>query len=97
MPSLRTIAGIGVAVAAFLALAVDFRDDRNTKPPSAPPSHAGDTLRVELLRCQFLGKAALDDAKCTAAWAENRRRFFGSQLGTATRSGTATKEKAKTP
>lgn len=90
MPSLRTIAEIGAAVVAFLALAVDLRDDHAAKPPPAPP-HAADTLRAELLRCQGLGKAALDDAKCTSVWAENRRRFFGSQLGTAAQHSTVAK------
>jgi conjugative transfer region protein TrbK len=97
MPSLRTIAEIGVAVVAFLALAVDIRDDHTTKPPPAPLPHVADTLRTELLRCQLLGKVALDDATCTAVWAENRKRFFGSQLGTSAQHSTVAKEKAKTP
>jgi conjugative transfer region protein TrbK len=97
MPSLRTIAEIGVAVVAFAALAVDLRDDHAINLPPAPPLHARGNLRVELLRCQLLGKAALDDAICTAVWVENRRRFFGSQLGTAAQHNTVAKEKAKTP
>jgi conjugative transfer region protein TrbK len=97
MPSLRTIAEIGLAVVAFLALAVDIRDDHGTNLPAVPPPHAADTLRAELLRCQLLGKAALDDTNCTVVWAENRKRFFGSQLGTAAQHNTVAKEKAKTP
>ncbi|HEV7228038.1 putative entry exclusion protein TrbK-alt [Brevundimonas sp.] len=37
-----------------------------------------DPLRAELLRCNGLGQAALEDVGCRNAWAENRRRFFGS-------------------
>jgi conjugative transfer region protein TrbK len=96
-PSLQTIGLISVAILTVLTLAVDFHDDHATKPPPAPLPHAADTLRAELLRCQLLGKAALDDATCTAAWAGNRRRFFGSQLGTTTQHNTVAKEKAKNP
>ncbi len=48
-----------------------------------PDSHAAFTPPVtgavsrELMRCQLLGTAAQGDARCAAAWAENRRRFFG--------------------
>ncbi|PIB92560.1 putative entry exclusion protein TrbK-alt [Caulobacter sp. FWC2] len=31
----------------------------------------------ELARCQGLGQAAGDDARCRAAWASARSRFFG--------------------
>jgi conjugative transfer region protein TrbK len=33
-------------------------------------------LTRELARCQQIGVAAKNDARCDAAWAENRRRFF---------------------
>jgi conjugative transfer region protein TrbK len=91
MPSLRTIAEIGVVVVAFLALAIDFRDDQVAKQQAAPPPHVTDSLRAALLRCQLLGKAALDDTTCTAVWAENRKRFFGSQLGTNAQHSTVAK------
>jgi len=38
---------------------------------------ATDPLQIELHRCNGLGEAALQDPACRAAWAENRRRFFG--------------------
>jgi conjugative transfer region protein TrbK len=31
----------------------------------------------ELARCQVLGQAAGEDARCRAAWATARSRFFG--------------------
>lgn len=47
---------------------------------SAPPapSLSPDPLARQLARCQAIGLAAADDADSKAAWAENRRRFFGS-------------------
>lgn len=97
MPSLQTVGQIGIAVLMVLALAVDLRDDHSIKPVPVPPPHAADTLRTELLRCQLLGKAALDDATCTAVWAENRRRFFGSHLGASAPHRVIAEQKAKTP
>lgn len=37
----------------------------------------GDWLDDELERCRTLGPADRPDDRCEAAWAENRRRFFG--------------------
>jgi conjugative transfer region protein TrbK len=44
-----------------------------------PNATTTDPLRAELDRCNGLGQAALADAACRAAWAENRRRFFGTR------------------
>jgi conjugative transfer region protein TrbK len=44
--------------------------DRSTNGPSDPFSS-------ELLRCTKLGAEASNDAACQAAWAKNRRHFFG--------------------
>lgn len=41
-------------------------------PPSRSPR-----LEAELLHCQAIGQAGASDADCLAAWAKNRRRFFG--------------------
>lgn len=79
MASFRTIAETAVAILAILAMAADLHEDHPDKLPAAPARHAGSSLEAELHRCQLLGKAALDDTTCAAAWAENRRRFFGSQ------------------
>jgi conjugative transfer region protein TrbK len=35
-----------------------------------------DALARELAHCQQIGSAVKGDARCDAAWAENRRRFF---------------------
>jgi conjugative transfer region protein TrbK len=35
-----------------------------------------DALARALVRCQRMGEAAGDDARCQAAWAESRRRFL---------------------
>ncbi|AYM82166.1 hypothetical protein H009_17773 [Agrobacterium tumefaciens str. Cherry 2E-2-2] len=46
-----------------------------TAPGIAHPG--GDPARKsELARCRDLGAAALEDAACRKAWADNRRRFF---------------------
>jgi conjugative transfer region protein TrbK len=91
--SIRALATIGVAILTVLVMALDFREHDIAKPSTAPSQHAVTTLQTELQRCQLLGKAASDDAACTKAWAENRRRFFGSEFGAAAPS----KSKAKAP
>ena len=45
---------------------------------SAFPAHQTDPLANELARCRAIGMAAVEDAACKAAWAENRRRFFAA-------------------
>lgn len=96
-PSPRLIAEIGLVVAIVAITAVDLRDDHAGKPHVASPAGATNTLRAELLRCQRLGKAALDDEACTAVWAENRKRFFGAAIGTSVRQGRAGDEAARAP
>ncbi len=46
-------------------------DAPGIKHPGGDPAPKG-----ELGRCRDLGTAALEDATCRKAWAENRRRFF---------------------
>ncbi len=71
------IAGtITAGVAAWLA-GVDVRDEMSERRAAAATSPV-DPLRAELIRCNGLGQAALDDPVCRNAWAENRRRFFGA-------------------
>lgn len=72
------VAGTIVAgVAAWLA-GVEVRDEGLIERSTVSAPVALDPLRAELLRCNGIGQAALADAGCRAAWAENRRRFFGS-------------------
>jgi conjugative transfer region protein TrbK len=92
---IQMITTIGVAVLTVLVMALDFREHDIAKPSTAAPPHALVTLQAELQRCQLLGKAAAYDADCTKAWAENRRRFFGSEFGGATK--TPPKSEARAP
>lgn len=73
-----TLLVAGTVIAGFAAwlVGVDDREERVRERPAAV--RATDPLRSELVRCNGLGQAALDDAGCRAAWAENRRRFFGA-------------------
>lgn len=50
-------------------------------PAAAAPVQSADPLRERLAHCRQLGAAAADDPACTAAWAENRRRFFRKDIG----------------
>jgi conjugative transfer region protein TrbK len=93
--NIQTLGPIGVAVLTVLVMALDFREHDIAKPSAAAPPHALATLQAELQRCQLLGKAAADDTDCTKAWAENRRRFFGSEFGGATK--TPSKSEARAP
>ena len=53
---------------------VEWDDRREQRRPAI--TRQADPLQTELLRCNGMGQAALDDPACRAAWAENRRRFF---------------------
>jgi conjugative transfer region protein TrbK len=72
---------IGLMAIAMLLIVAAIRVHRGENftlslPPA--PSLSADPLGRELARCRVIGLAATDDADCKAAWAENRRRFFGS-------------------
>lgn len=74
---LRLIA-IGMGGIAALMAAIELAD--SVTPPAArgPATLEGDPLRAELMRCRTITPEELAaDAACQAAWAENRRRFFG--------------------
>jgi conjugative transfer region protein TrbK len=73
--------GLGLIAIALLVILAALRIHRGEGfTPSLPPapSLSSDPLARELARCRAIGLAAADDADCKAAWAENRRRFFGS-------------------
>lgn len=95
--SFQTLAKVGVAILTVLALAIDLHEEGALKRPVAQPAHLATDLQVELQRCQLLGKRAFDDAACTKVWAENRRRFFGSKLGTTTKVDAPFKSEASAP
>lgn len=81
-PKVRRVVAIlivGTFVAGVAAWLARIDDPEGVREGGAPvAARPADPLRAELLRCNGLGQAALDDAGCRAAWAENRRRFFGS-------------------
>ena len=95
--SFQTLAKVGVAILTVLVLAIDFHEVGGIKRPVAQPTHFATDLQAELQRCQLLGKAALDDVACTKVWAENRRRFFGSEIGAAAKANTLFKSEARAP
>lgn len=47
----------------------------------------GEPVTTGLARCRDLGMAAADDAACRKAWADNRRRFFATDLPVAPKTG----------
>ncbi len=74
---------LGALGAALIAAAVVMagKDDEGWRVRSTPltSSPVENPLAPEFARCNGLGNAAVDDAGCRAAWAENRRRFFGGR------------------
>ncbi|MGO4840307.1 putative entry exclusion protein TrbK-alt, partial [Rhizobiaceae sp. 2RAB30] len=54
-------------------------DGTEDAPAQSLQLPGGEPARSALTRCRNLGMAAADDAACRKAWAENRRRFFGSE------------------
>lgn len=65
-----------VMIATVVALREDGTEEtpaQNLHRPGGEPSNG------ELVRCRDLGMTAADDAACKRAWAENRRRFFGTR------------------
>ena len=76
----RALGLVAVTIAMIMA-SVHFRDDDSGIVATAKlgfPAHETDPLADELVRCHAIGMAALEDAACKAAWAENRRRFFAA-------------------
>ncbi len=76
------VLAIGAAMtAAVMALRGDGKEDapaQSLHHPGGEPGHIP-LGRSELARCRDLGMSAADDAACRKAWAENRRRFFGTR------------------
>jgi conjugative transfer region protein TrbK len=79
--TMRT-AGLFAVAAAIAASAMNLQH-----AALSPAGHADvaatvpdDPFAQELARCNTLGMAAKDDARCQAAWAANRLRFFAPFL-----------------
>jgi conjugative transfer region protein TrbK len=78
----RALGLVAVTIATVMA-SVHFRDNESGIVAAAKlsfPPHETDPLGAELARCRAIGMAALEDAGCKAAWAENRRRFLAAGL-----------------
>lgn len=75
------VLAVGAAMtAAVISLRGDGPGDGAEDAPAQGFHHpGGEPARHELGRCRHLGIAAADEAACRKAWAENRRRFFGSE------------------
>lgn len=70
------ILAVGTVLSGIAAVVVGL-DGEDAAPRARPTlDRPVDPLRAELLRCNGIGQAALDDSACRSAWAENRRRFF---------------------
>ena len=70
-------AGFALVAVAIVATAIHLgRDQAVPRPARTVVLPLADPLVREIKRCEALGMAAEQDAKCEAAWAENRRRFF---------------------
>ena len=76
----RALGLVAVTIAMIMA-SVHFRDNDFGIVAASKlglPLRETDPLAGELARCRAIGMAALEDAACKAAWAENRRRFFSA-------------------
>ena len=72
------VLGVGAALCAAAAmLAVKEGRELHESAPPAMQTVPADPLVAEMRRCQLLGEPGAHDARCLAAWAENRRRFLG--------------------
>lgn len=70
-------AGFALVAVAIVATAIHIgRDQAVPRPARTVVLPLADPLVREMKRCEALGMVAEQDARCEAAWAENRRRFF---------------------
>jgi conjugative transfer region protein TrbK len=78
LPALARAAGFALIAVAIVATAIQL--SRHEPSPRLPRmlvvAPQTDPLTREITRCEALGAAAEQDARCDAAWAENRQRFF---------------------
>lgn len=78
----KLLARIGAAVFVGLAIAMTLVQLREEPGPRVEPAATSwipddDPLPARLRACSQMGELALSSSDCRAAWAENRRRFFG--------------------
>lgn len=74
-----TLKGIAIALGAVVVLMAGQELQRALEDDASPQAvTVGDLLKRTLQRCRKLTPEELEmDTECRAAWAENRRRFFG--------------------
>src|SRR5690554_6532571 len=83
MKSFARIAAAAIGGIAVTITLIQMQQPASPKTESmnVPPGERDeDPVRRELLRCQKLGAAGADDARCLKAWAEKRSRFFRSSV-----------------
>jgi conjugative transfer region protein TrbK len=74
---LGLVLGYAAAGTGIVATLVHFAHQANQAGRTGAVLPVGqDALVRELVRCQHIGTMAADDARCQAAWTENRRLFF---------------------
>jgi len=67
---------IGAGLTAAITALHNDEDRRDAQAPRIERLGGDPASKGELARCRDLGTAAIEDAACRKAWAENRRRFF---------------------
>lgn len=70
--------GVILAAAALTALATAALSGGSGSKPRRQETAPAASRSPVLERCRFVGHAGARDLDCTAAWADQRRRFFGS-------------------
>ena len=79
-PVIARAAGYAAVAAVIVAAVMHVRwHVSDSAAETSVPATADNPLAAELARCRSIGMAAQDDRSCEAAWAENRRRFFGGR------------------
>tara|TARA_R110000772_G_scaffold31812_6_gene78213 strand:- start:4032 stop:4391 length:360 start_codon:yes stop_codon:yes gene_type:complete len=83
---MKSLARIAAAVIGGIAVTITMIQMQQPASPeteslNVPHDESDvDPVRSELRRCQNLGAAGADDARCLKAWAEMRSRFFRSSV-----------------
>lgn len=83
---MKNFARIAAAATLGIAVAMTLIQMQEPAPPKseivtvAVDESDVDPMRTELRRCQNLGAAGADDARCLKVWAEMRSRFFRSSV-----------------
>lgn len=79
----KRFAQVGAAMFVGIAIAMTLVElhgapDASAAAPMTAADTGADRLAIRLRACNAMGEKALSSADCRAAWAEQRRRFFGA-------------------